>query len=69
MKFKDPLYKIEEHTIPYSIDILSDAVYLKGESRHNMGHRMYLKDPKSYSEKLHRVYKTGSHMFRLLLTI
>lgn len=52
MKVKDILYKIEGRLIPYCVNILSDATYLKWVFRHNMGYSLNLKNPKSYSEKL-----------------
>lgn len=45
-------YRIEEKLIPLFVDVLSDEIYLKWLFRHNMGYKLNLKEPKSFSEKL-----------------
>lgn len=52
MKEYNLFYRIEAHLINYSVNFLSDATYLKWLFRHNMGYKLNLDHPKSFSEKL-----------------
>lgn len=45
-------YRIEAHLIPMFVNVLSDKMYLKWLFRHNMGYKLNLDNPRSFSEKL-----------------
>lgn len=45
-------YKIEGHLIPMFVNVLSDKMYLRWLFRHNMGYKLNLDNPRTFSEKL-----------------
>ena len=49
---KNLLYKIEGRIIPFFVNVLSDTNYLRWVFKHNMGYKLDLKNPRSFSEKL-----------------
>ncbi len=52
MTFNTFKFKVERRLLEYSASILPDSLYLRWKFKFDMGRPLYLKNPKTYNEKL-----------------
>lgn len=52
MTLSDFLFRVEDHLIHLSVNILPDHIYLKWRFKHYLGYSLNLKNPRSFNEKI-----------------